>query len=212
VFWLVTRLTLHHFNNKRNPPRQLPPVHCGFSLSDRLYVSGPPFLKFRSSSPTFDSTLVLDRSSMSALIIGDRSSSGRRRYCVLVFVRHACCEVDSHLPRFWSIRPRYRGSMGDGDIMEDMDSQLAFPTTAPLCSMSAPENPVDGTFCSITESSTRGSVIIELMSEQRDLALDQRCLAYYHPMISSLIFPTVAPPQTSEDRRTRPLRWTAFCT
>jgi hypothetical protein len=104
------------------------------------------------------------------------------------------------------------GSMGDGDIMEDMDSQLAFPTTAPLCSMSAPENPVDGTFCGITESSTRGSVIIELMSEQRDLALDQRCLAYYHPMISSLIFPTVAPPQTSEDRRTRPLRWTAFCT
>lgn len=110
MFWLVTRLTLHHFNNKRNPPRQLPPVHCGFSLSDRLYVSGPPFLKFRSSSPTFDSTLVLDRSSMSALIIGDRSSSGRRRYCVLVFVRHACCEVDSHLPRFWSIRPRYRGN------------------------------------------------------------------------------------------------------
>jgi hypothetical protein len=79
VFWLVTRLTLHHFNNKRDPSRQLPPVRCGFSLSDRLYVSGRPSIKFRSSSPTFDSTLILDRSSMSAWIIGDRSSSGRRR-------------------------------------------------------------------------------------------------------------------------------------
>jgi hypothetical protein len=202
-------------------------------VDDPLSSSGHPLL--RSILPW---SLILDRSSMSALIIGDRSSSGRRRYCVPVFIRHACCEVDSHLPRFWSIRPRYRssrlqspipaarkqelsddesragsfgkmdvgsGSMGDGDIMEDMDSQLAFPTTAPLCSMSAPENPVDGTFCDVPESSTRASVIIELITASRSCS--RPALLGLRPPCNFLAdFSTVAPLQTSEDQRTRPLR------
>ena len=176
MFWLVTRLTLHHFNNKRDPSRQLPPVHCGFSLSDRLYVSGRPFSKFRSSSPTFDSTLVLDRSSMSALIIGDRSSPGRRRTAsrslsvtrvvrsnhtslafgrfdqstkAMITITDSCSSKKRELSDDESRAGSFgkmdvgSGSVGDGDIVEDMDSQLAFPMTAPLCSMSAPENPVD---------------------------------------------------------------------
>lgn len=103
------------------------------------------------------------------------------------------------------------GSLGDGD-MEEMDSQLAFPITAPLCSISAPENPVDGTFCSITESSTRGSVIIELMSEQAGLALDQRCLAYDHLVTSSLIFRLLRRHRRQKTDVLALFAWTAFCT